>query len=139
MTGYVPNRSDSAVSDTWDGVFGSIGDPHLDDEYRASFNSQISKVFRVEGTDIFIAMADRWLPELKVDARLSDVFTRVIAGNYDPGQYAATDEERHEMYAANKLETADTSVADYVWLPVSWEDGRPVLRWRDEWAPETVC
>ena len=28
-----------------------------------------------------------------------------------------------------------TSIADYVWLPVEWEDGRPVLRWRDEWRP----
>ena len=27
MTGYVPNRSDSAVSDAWDGLFESLGDP----------------------------------------------------------------------------------------------------------------
>ncbi len=47
MTGYVPNRSDSAVSDTWDDVFESI--------------------------------------------------------------------------------------ADYVWLPISWENGKPCIRWRDEW------
>ena len=80
-------------------------------------------------------MADRWLPGTKVDARLADVFTRVIAGTYDPEHYQATDAERREMYAANKLETADTSIADYVWLPIEWEDGRPVLRWRDAWKP----
>ena len=101
----------------------------------ASFNSQISKIFRVEGTDTFIAMADRWLPGTPVDARLADVFTRVIAGTYDPAHYQATDEERREMYAANQLESADTSVADYVWLPITWQDGRPVLRWRDAWTP----
>ncbi len=133
MTGYVPNRSDSAVSDTWDGVFESIGDPHAEDSSCASFNSQISKIFRVEGTDTFIAMADRWLPEQPVDARLADLFTRVIAGTYDPEHYSATEEERREMYAANKLETADTSIADYVWLPIGWENGKPCLRWRDEW------
>ena len=135
MTGYVPNKSDSAVCERWDGVFESLGDPHVADASCASFNSQISKIFRVEGTDRSIAMADRWLPGTKVDARLADVFTRVIAGTYDPEHYQATDAERREMYAANKLETADTSIADYVWLPIEWEDGRPVLRWRDAWKP----
>lgn len=135
MTGYVPNESDSAVCDAWDGVFESLDDPHLDDDSHASFNSQISKVFRVEGTDRFIAMADRWLPDTPVDARLADVFTRVIAGTYDPEHYQSTDAERREMYAANKLETADTSAADYVWLPIEWENEKPVLRWRDEWRP----
>ncbi|MBQ7063622.1 MAG: family 43 glycosylhydrolase [Firmicutes bacterium] len=133
MTGYVPNRSDSAICDTWDGVFESLGDPHIDDISCASFNSQISKIFRVEGTDTFIAMADRWLPLQPVDARLADVFTRVIAGTYDPEHYQATDAERREMYAVNQLETANTSVADYVWLPIEWEDGKPVLRWQDSW------
>ena len=135
MTGYVPNRSDSAVCDAWDGEFKPIGDPHVGDATCASFNSQISKIFRVEGTDTFIAMADRWLPNQPVGARLADLFTRVIAGAYDPEHYQATDEERREMYAANRLETANTAIADYVWLPVEWEDGRPVLRWRDEWRP----
>jgi beta-xylosidase len=23
----------------------------------------------------------------------------------------------------------------YLWLPVEWEDGKPVLRWRDSWSP----
>ncbi len=65
-------------------VFESLGDPHIDDASRASFNSQISKIFRVESTDTFIAMADRWLPGTPVDARLADIFTRVIAGTYAP-------------------------------------------------------
>lgn len=134
MTGYVPNRSDSAESSAWDGVFKSLGDPHADDPSCASFNSQISKIFRVEGTDTFIAMADRWLPDTPVDARLADVFTRVIAGTYDPEHYQATEEERREMYAANKLEQANTSIADYVWLPVEWSNGKPVLRWQDSWT-----
>lgn len=135
MTGYVPNRSDSACCDTWDGVFESLGDPHIEDASHASFNSQISKIFPVEGSGRFIAMADRWLPGTPVDARLADVFTRVIAGTYDPERYRATDEERREMTTANRLETADTRIADYVWLPVEWKDERPVLRWQDQWRP----
>lgn len=26
----------------------------------------------------------------------------------------------------------------YVWLPVEWEDDRPILRWRDEWSLDQV-
>lgn len=133
MTGYVPNRSDSAWADAWDGVFTSLGNPHVDDPSRASFNSQISKVFRVEGTDRWIAMADRWLSEYHVDARIADLFTCVVASTYAPEQYHATEEERKEMYAANVLETARTEIADYVWLPIQMTDEKPVIEWKDQW------
>ena len=136
MTGYIPNRSDSAVSDAWDKVFTSLGDPHVDDASCASFNSQISKVFKVEGREgLLIAMADRWVPDYPVDARIADLFTRVVASTYDPEHYAATDAERQEMYAANVLENANTSVSDYVWLPITLENGKPLIRWLDRWAP----
>lgn len=134
MTGYVPNKSDSALAASWEDVFVSLGDPHVNDSTSASFNSQISKIFRVEGKEnCFIAMADRWLPDYHVDSRIADLFTRVIASTYEPGKYQATDAERKEMYAGNVLETADTSMADYVWLPIEWEDGKPLIRWHDEW------
>lgn len=135
MTGYVPNRSDSAVCASWDGVFEPLGDPHCGDASGASFNSQISKVFSIAGTDTWVAMADRWLPGTPVDARLVDVFTRVVAAAYEPDKYQATEAERREMYAANRLETANTAIADYVWLPVEWQGVRPVLRWQDRWRP----
>lgn len=138
MTGYVPNRSDSAAADTWEDVFLPLGDPHVDDASRASFNSQIAKVFRVEGTETFIAMADRWLPEYKVDERIANLFTRVVAGTYDPAHYQATDEERQEMYAANVLETARTEISDYVWLPIELDGGIPRLRWQEEWRPKQI-
>lgn len=133
MTGYVPNASDSAVADGYTQEFMSIGNPHIDDKSCASFNSQISKIFYVEEKDMFIAMADRWLPDTPVDKRLADIFTRVIAGNYEPDKYTATEDEKKEMYMANKLDKANTSIAQYVWLPIEWEDDMPVIRWHDEW------
>ncbi len=136
MTGYVPNRSDWAVSEAWDQEFMSQGNPHAEDTSRASFNSQISKIFPVIGKDnAFIAMADRWLPEELVDARVADLFTRVIGGTYDPASFQATDEERREMYLRNKLENAHTAIADYVWLPIQWENDTPKLIWMDSWNP----
>lgn len=134
MTGYVPNRSDSAVADAWDVPFTSLGNPHENDASCASFNSQISKIFKVEGKkNLFIAMADRWLPDHPVDARLADLFTRVVGSKYKPEIYQATEEEHREMYAANILEHANTSQAEYIWLPVVIEDGKPIIRWRDSW------
>ncbi len=134
MTGYVPNKSDSAAANRWEDVFVSLGNPHVDDRTNASFNSQISKIFRVEGKEnCFIAMADRWLPKYHVDSRIADLFTRVIAGTYEPEKYQATDAEREEMYAGNVLETADTAIADYVWLPIEWEGDKPVIRWQEKW------
>lgn len=134
MTGYVPNMSDSAVADDWKDVFVSMENPHVDDATNASFNSQISKIFKVEGKrDCFIAMADRWLPGYHVDSRIADLFTRVIASTYAPEKYQATDAERREMYAGNVLETAETRIADYVWLPIEWEGDQPVIRWQKMW------
>ena len=134
MTGYVPNMSDSAVADGWKDVFVSMENPHVDDATNASFNSQISKIFKVEGKrDCFIAMADRWLPGYHVDSRIADLFTRVIASTYAPEKYQATDAERREMYASNVLETAETRIADYVWLPIEWEGDQPVIRWQKMW------
>ena len=135
MTGYVPNKSDSAAADGWEDVFLSLGNPHAADDTNASFNSQISKIFKVEGKrDCFIAMADRWLPGYHVDSRIADLFTRVIASTYEPEKYQATDAERREMYAGNVLETAETRIADYVWLPIEWEGDKPIIRWRDFWT-----
>lgn len=134
MTGYVPNKSDSAAADGWEDVFECMGNPHVDDDTNASFNSQISKIFKVEGKEgCFIAMADRWLPGYHVDSRIADLFTRVIANTYEPEKYQATDAERKEMYAGNVLETAETRIADYVWLPVEWEGDKPIIRWQKEW------
>lgn len=143
MSGYVPNLSDYGAAKDWDCSFLSIGNPHVDDPSRASFNSQISKVFRVEGKEgLFIAMADRWLPEYPVDAARADMFTRTIAGTYDRENYHASDREREEMYQAISSEKANTSIADYVWLPFRMtesSDGQcPEIRivWQDRWKTD---
>ena len=34
------------------------------------------------------------------------------------------------------LTRKDTSIADYVWLPIQFEDGVPTIRWHDQWRWE---
>ena len=64
-TGYYANPSEAAVADDWYGPYTVLGDPHRNDPTKTSFNSQITSVFRVPGMkDLYIALADRWRPEL---------------------------------------------------------------------------
>lgn len=138
MSGYLPNRSDSAVSDSWDSPFISVGDPHVDDGTRSSFNSQISKVFRIAGSDTYIAMADRWAPNTLLDARLTDLIERMIGSSSMPEKYAVTAEERAEVLRIPAMDDTrtNTSLADYVWLPIRFKDGRVLIDWRDTWRIE---
>ena len=132
MTGYVPNKSDSAVSDAPDRPFVSIGDPHVDDASHASFNSQISQVFKVPGKrDLYIALADRWVPDYPVDAKLADLLERCTAQRFDPEHYKATSEEMQTMMQSPMLTSANTSRANYVWLPITFEEGKPKIHWRN--------
>jgi hypothetical protein len=78
MTGYIPNPSDVAVSDSWETPFISIGNPHINDMSKASFNSQISQIFKLHGSEQMIAIADRWMPEELLDGELSDNLRRFI-------------------------------------------------------------
>lgn len=137
MSGYIPNVSDAAVSDNWEEAFVSCGNPHVDDASKASFNSQISKIFRVEDKDnLFIAVADRWIPDFVVDARRANIIERSIASHYDKEKYQVTKEEQEEFMTMPMLENVNTSVADYIWLPLVVENGKPVIKWLDTWKLE---
>lgn len=134
MTGYLPNKSDLAVSDSWEKPFVSIGDPHRGDESKASFNNQISQVFHVPGTECYIVLGDRWVPDFPVDRKAADIIERYVACRYDPEHFSVTEQEKRFVMSSPMLASANTSVAEYVWLPVSFEpDGRPFVAWQDSW------
>ncbi|NQX12578.1 family 43 glycosylhydrolase [Microbacteriaceae bacterium VKM Ac-2855] len=128
-TGYFPNPSEIAAAPSFHGPWKVIGDAHPEDDSRTSYRSQISSVFKhPEKKDLYIALADRWLPEL--DAAASDQsenFTKLFTGR------------AHEMSGAAAMAehaVPDTSIADYVWLPVRFDDGHPTIIWADEWRIE---
>jgi hypothetical protein len=125
-TGYYPNPSEAAVAKSYHGPFEVLGDLHPSDESRTSFHSQISSVFRHPGKkDLYIALADRWLPRyLDHGRRAHDAFVEHFA----PGKDG---DEPMEEFA-----DVDTTIADYVWLPIRFDGDRPVIEWRDEWRIE---
>ena len=64
-TGYFPNFSEVARAPDYHGPWTVLGDAHPDDVSRTSFRSQISCVFKhPHKHDLYIALADRWLPQL---------------------------------------------------------------------------
>jgi hypothetical protein len=124
-TGYFPNQSEVAVAESHHGPWTVLGDPHPGDPNRRSFCSQVSSVFRhPDKGDLFIALADRWLPELT-----DEIFARLGAG------------ERAEdlLDMPTLMCDPNTSVADYVWLPLRFDGAMPIIEWYDEWRVEDFC
>jgi hypothetical protein len=132
MTGYVPNPTEIAVADDWMGPFTVLGDPCVDDASSASFNSQPSHVFRVAGTDTLVMMADRWVPDFVMTKERYDSFFRAIYGRVDRSLRPSL-KDSFQMLTSPMMGSADTSRANYVWLPFDWDGDMPRLNWRDEW------
>ena len=61
-SGYYPNRTDVCTFTDYHGEYISLGNPCISDKSGTTFNSQITCVIRVPGTDRYVAMADRWMP-----------------------------------------------------------------------------
>lgn len=135
MTGYVPNPSEVAMGDSFMGPFHVLGDPHVNDGSSASFNSQVSCVFKIDGSDTLVAVADRWVPEFVMTKEKYEAFYRAIYSRVDKSLKPSF-KDMITMMTSPMMGSADTSIAEYVWLPIEWEEDMPQIRWRDSWTPE---
>ena len=137
MSGYTPNPSETAIAKTLRGPYVRQGIPHTNDASRASFNSQISQVFRhPKKKELYIALADRWCPDHLVTAELSLAYETVIAAHFEPEKYTVTPELRELFSHRPDLTDLDTSRSTYVWLPLRFEDDVAYIDWHDEWKLE---
>ena len=132
-TGYLPNPSEVAVADTWHGPYTVLGNPHPDDESSTSFHSQISSIFKVPVRNVlYISWADRWLPE-HMDRKYEEyaaVFEKIFGGDVKPEEMDNRDDSLDDADMRN------TSIADYVWLPLRFEGDMVYIDWKDEWRIE---
>lgn len=127
-TGYFPNPTEVAVADSYHGPWTLLGLAHPGDASRTSYRSQISSVFRHPGKqDLYIALGDRWLPDVAPEhSNQEELFRRMFAGEPFADLQAAAPPDAD----------ADTSIADYVWLPLRFDSGVPRIEWLDEWRVE---
>ncbi|MFJ3673482.1 family 43 glycosylhydrolase [Streptomyces sp. NPDC090106] len=128
-SGYFPNPSEAAVAPSYHGPWQVLGDTHPDDDSRTSYRSQLSSVFKhPHKKDLYIAIADRWLPTLPAErSNQTELFRRMFAGE---------DRATIEADAPDEFIDPDTSIADYVWLPITFDGDRPLIHWHDEWRIE---
>lgn len=131
-TGYFPNFSEFAVAPDYHGPWTVLGDAHPEDPTRTSFRSQISCVFKhPHKQDLYIALADRWLPQLPDDMpNVYEVVAAMARGDAPP---AGAVRDRSAMAAGLGDNTA---IADYVWLPIRFDGDIPRIDWLDEWRTE---
>lgn len=136
-SGYLPNPSEVAVADTWHGPFRVLGNPHPDDRSDTSYHSQISSVFKVPGKkDLYIACADRWLPEF-LHAGYED-YRKAFELAFHPDEEIRRDIDtivsdegldKHLVHDVNR----NTAIADYVWLPLRFTNDMVYIDWKQEW------
>jgi len=133
-TGYFPNFSEVAAGPTHHGPFEVLGDAHPHDASRTSYRSQVSAVFRhPQKKDLYIALGDRWLPQLPDD--MPDVYESVASrARGEAPQMPADPTAMAAAMAAGSGE--NTAIADYVWLPIRFDGDRPYIEWLDEWSPD---
>lgn len=126
-TAKFPNPSEVAVSDEYMGHWKVLGDPHIDDAKHTSFDSQISCIFKhPKKENLYIAMADRWLVDLPENMPdIQKVFDSIYNPNLDKIPFKTTDYTKK-----------NTSIAEYVWLPIEFEDSAVKIKWYDEWKWE---
>ena len=135
-TGYLPNPSEIAVADTWHGPYRVLGNPHPADLSNTSFHSQISSVFRVSGKkDLYIACADRWVPdEMHLEY---DTYKRFFELAFHPDEKEREKVKDLDLDLRIVQDTArNTSISDYVWLPLRFEGEMAYIDWLDEWRIE---
>lgn len=138
LTGYFPNPSRIAVSDGLEGPFSDLGILHESDTTETSFGSQISDIFKVPGKDVYIALADRWLPDLWTDPQFqTGEMSRLVRSAIGKTQMiprpVMTPDERIAIQHAAGLARVNTSISRYVWLPLVFERDRPRITWHEEW------
>lgn len=133
-TGYLPNPSEVSVADTWHGPFKVLGNPYVGDESNTSFHSQISCIFKVEGKkDLYIACADRWLPEM-MDLKY-EIYGKLFKDAFN--QDSKSDETIQALsdYVGDDS-CRNTAIANYVWLPLRFDGEMVYIDWMDEWRIE---
>lgn len=131
-SGYYPNTSKVCMFTDYHGEYTDLGDPCIGDKSNTTFNSQIASVIKIPGKDQYIACADRWMPGWWVPKMSRQILSGMERHfkNYRPD----TSPKTAQPLPGKELKHGEnTWKSRYVWLPVEWQEDKPVIRWRDTW------
>lgn len=137
-TAFFPNPSEIAVGKHL-GEYVTLGDPHVNDDTHTSFHSQIRSVFKVPERNLYIALADRWLPDyMHVPyEKIRDWYcARYNGAGTNKEQCQAIERDLKSYDIILGCAKQDVSRAQCVFLPISFDEEIPRIYWRDEWRIE---
>lgn len=137
-TGYYPNESLISTFTDYHGEYTDLGNPHPTDTYNHSFCSQITDVVKIPGKDLYVAVADRWMPQLANTFEPAAEAERMIPKYKDHKPFPKDFSTPKPKDKRNEVRTTwdVTYNARYVFLPIVFKDGVPQIEWKDEWRIE---
>jgi hypothetical protein len=138
VTGYYPNPTQVCRFSNWHDTYEDLGDPCINDINKTSFYGQFTCVMKVQGTNLYIAMADRWKPK-NFQKWYGKIIYNMAKDYMSKEKNANKFKDRSpksivELPRKKKLHFDNTSISRYVWLPIEWLDNKPIIRWYDEWC-----
>ncbi len=139
-TGYTSNPTETAVFDNYHGTYTVIGDPHVGDSTASSFNSQITCVLRIPGKkDLYVALADRWEPQTTGTDMARKAFKskeKAYLGHRPLPQDESRQPKVRDLEYVLIGTSRDIYNATYTFLPIRFDDGTPLIEWKDSWRIE---
>ena len=136
-SGYYPNKSDVCIFDDYHGEYRSLGNPHVGDRSGTSFSSQITCVIKLPGTEQYVALADRWMPQWWVP-KMAKAIQSGMERHFKDYKPDLSPKEAAPLPGVLQKHGENTCKSRYVWLPIEWEGDKPVIRWRGEWRVEDL-
>ncbi len=132
-SGYYPNASKVCVFDDYHGEYTDLGDPCIGDKTNTTFNSQITCVLPVQGTDTLLACADRWCPQWWVP-KMSKQIIKGMERHFKDYKPDSSPKAPVPLPGVEQTSPQTTSISRYVWLPIEWQGEKPVLKWTEEFT-----
>lgn len=137
-TGYYPNESLLSTFADYHGEYKDLGNPHPADKSKTSFWSQITDVVKIPGRNLYVAVADRWMPQIVGTDEAAKEFekNKILYRDYQPNERDFSEivvkDKRHLV----RTDWDVTYNATYVFLPIVFKNGKPQIEWKDEWRIE---
>lgn len=138
-SGYYPNESLVSAFNDCHGKYKDLGTPHPADTTKTSFYSQITDVIKIPGKkDLYVAVADRWMPQIVGTDGPNLEWDRIAERfkGHRPHPVSDSPVEIMDRSSQTRTDWDVTFNARYVWLPVRFVKGKPVIDWKDEWRLE---
>ena len=134
-SGYYPNPSKVCVFDDYHGEYTDLGDPCMGDKSKTSFSAQFTSVIKIPGKDLYVACADRWMPQWYIKPMAKQIISGMERHfkDYTPD---TSPKEAAPLPGKEIQHGENTSISRYVWLPIDWDGNKPIIHWHDEWRWE---